>query len=39
VGDVIRAAMAKGMRVEGVVFQGGNCVDIGTPEDLARVTP
>jgi len=38
-GDVIRAAMAKGMRVEGVVFQGGNCVDIGTPEDLDRVTP
>jgi len=38
VGDVIRAAMSEGLRVDGVVFQEGKCVDIGTPEDLARVT-
>ncbi len=36
VGDVIRAAMASGMRVESETFALGNCIDIGTPKDLER---
>jgi glucose-1-phosphate thymidylyltransferase len=36
VGDVIQAAIMDGMRVESVLFPDGNCVDIGTPEDLMR---
>ncbi|MDR7481072.1 MAG: sugar phosphate nucleotidyltransferase [Armatimonadota bacterium] len=36
VGDVIRAALREGMRVEGVTFPEGATLDIGTPEDLAR---
>lgn len=38
VGDVIKAAMAQGMRVEGVAFESGRCIDIGTPEDLSRLS-
>lgn len=34
-GDVIRAAVRHGVRVEPVVFEDGSYVDIGTPEDLA----
>ena len=36
VGDVIRAAMVSGMRVEAETFGLGNCIDIGTPKDLKR---
>lgn len=37
VGDVIRAAIAQGMRVSSVSFSGGSCLDVGTPETLDRV--
>jgi glucose-1-phosphate thymidylyltransferase len=36
VGNVIQAWMAVGFPVESVTFSEGNCLDIGTPEDLSR---
>ena len=36
VGDVIRAALADGLRVEGVRVSDSPFIDIGTPDDLAR---
>lgn len=36
VGDVIRAAVAQGWRVETERFKGGRCIDIGTFEDLDK---
>ena len=34
IGDVIRAAIKDHFNVESVIFDGGTCLDIGTPEDL-----
>ena len=36
VGDVIQAAIQANMHIESVLFTDGNCLDIGTPEDLMR---
>jgi glucose-1-phosphate thymidylyltransferase len=36
VGEVIRAAITRHLRVEGVAFDEGSYLDIGTPEDLLR---
>lgn len=36
VGDVLRAAIAAGRRVDALVFDDGSFLDIGTPDDLAR---
>jgi glucose-1-phosphate thymidylyltransferase len=36
VGDVIQAAIKANMHIESVLFPDGNCLDIGTPEDLMR---
>jgi glucose-1-phosphate thymidylyltransferase len=36
VGEVVRASIARGLRVEAVRFDGGEYLDIGTPEDLRR---
>ncbi|MCA1563789.1 MAG: NTP transferase domain-containing protein [Acidobacteria bacterium] len=36
VGEVIRAAIVAGLRVESVLFSDGASIDIGTPEDLSR---
>ncbi len=36
VGEVIRAALHGQMRVEGVPFPGGACLDIGEPDALVR---
>jgi glucose-1-phosphate thymidylyltransferase len=36
VGHVVQAAIDRGMPVESVIFAGGSCLDIGTPEDLMR---
>jgi glucose-1-phosphate thymidylyltransferase len=36
VGDVIRAAIADGLRVEAIRVSDSPFIDIGTPEDLAR---
>lgn len=38
VGDVVRAALEDGLEVQTVSFAGGECIDIGTPEDLALAT-
>lgn len=35
-GDVLREAVARGMRVEGVEMPEGRHLDVGTPEDLDR---
>ncbi len=35
-GDVIQAAIDRGLRVEAEVFADGEYLDIGTPEDLVR---
>lgn len=37
VGDVIQAAIDNDLRVEAVPFPGGTCLDIGTPDNLAKV--
>ena len=37
VGDVIQAAIDNGMEVDTVIFEDGNYIDIGTPEDLMKV--
>jgi len=34
VGDVIQAALQSNMVVDAVTFQDGDCLDIGTPEDM-----
>jgi glucose-1-phosphate thymidylyltransferase len=36
IGDVIQAAIDKGLRVEAEVFPQGSYLDIGTPDDLIR---
>ena len=36
IGDVIQAAIYKGLRVEAEVFPQGSYLDIGTPDDLVR---
>jgi glucose-1-phosphate thymidylyltransferase len=36
VGDVFKAALADRLNIETVLFKDGNCLDIGTPEDLAK---
>ena len=36
VGDVIQAAIRDTLNVESVIFQDGNFLDIGTPEDLMK---
>ena len=36
VGDVFKAALADRLNIEAVLFKDGNCLDIGTPEDLAK---
>jgi len=36
VGDVIQAALEKGGSVDSVIFEGGDYLDIGTPEDLVK---
>jgi glucose-1-phosphate thymidylyltransferase len=36
VGDVIQAAMQNNMEIDTVLFKDGNCLDIGTPEDLIK---
>ena len=35
-GDVIQAAIDRGLRVEAEVFADGEYLDIGTPEDLVQ---
>ena len=37
VGDVIQAAIQNDMHIDTVVFPDGNCLDIGTPEDIIKV--
>ena len=36
VGDVLQAAIRDKLKVESVIFQDGNFLDIGTPEDLMK---
>lgn len=36
VSDIIQAAIEKDMHVDTVLFKDGNCLDIGTPEDLLK---
>lgn len=36
-GDVFQAAIEAGLSIECVIFPKGNCIDIGTPENLVRV--
>lgn len=36
-GDVFQAAIEDKLNIETVLFPDGNCLDIGTPEDLAKV--
>ena len=36
VGDVFQAAIADKLNIDTVKFSDGNCLDIGTPDDLAR---
>jgi len=36
--DVINAAIQNDMKVDKVIFAGGNCLDIGTPEGLVKAT-
>lgn len=36
VGDVLQAAIERGMQVEGILFPEGAYLDIGTPDDLAK---
>ncbi len=38
IGDIIQAAIQDDMKVDGVLFKDGNCLDIGTPEDMIRAT-
>jgi glucose-1-phosphate thymidylyltransferase len=36
IGDVIQAAIDRGMRVEAEMFPDGSYIDVGTPEDLIK---
>jgi glucose-1-phosphate thymidylyltransferase len=36
VGDIFQAALADRLTIETVLFSDGNCLDIGTPDDLAK---
>ncbi|MDD1745018.1 MAG: hypothetical protein LUQ20_04310 [Candidatus Methanoperedens sp.] len=36
VGDVIQAAIRDNMKIDTAIFKDGNCLDIGTPEDLIK---
>ncbi len=36
IGDVIQAAIDNNLKIEGVLFPDGNCLDIGTPDDLVK---
>lgn len=36
VGDVLREALNRGVRLEAVLFPEGRCRDVGTPEDLVQ---
>ncbi|MDR4498052.1 MAG: hypothetical protein MRK02_09070 [Candidatus Scalindua sp.] len=36
VGDVIQSAIQNDMKVYSVIFEDGNCIDIGTPEDMIK---
>jgi glucose-1-phosphate thymidylyltransferase len=36
-GDVFQAAIEDRLNIETVLFSAGNCLDIGTPDDLAKV--
>lgn len=36
VGDVIRAAIRKGFKIEHVIFEDGSAIDLGTPEELVK---
>lgn len=36
VGHVIQAALDQGLQVESVLFPGGECLDIGTPDELVQ---
>ena len=36
VGDVIQTAMKNNIEIDTVIFKDGNCLDIGTPEDLLK---
>ena len=38
VGTVMKSALKEGLRIDAVVFADGEAIDIGTPDDLARVT-
>jgi glucose-1-phosphate thymidylyltransferase len=37
VGDVVQAAIHNDVRVEAMLFPDGTCLDIGTPDNLAKV--
>lgn len=37
VGDVIRAAIDYDLKIDTIIFSGGDYVDIGTPEDIGNV--
>jgi len=36
VGNIVQEALVKNLKVEGVIFKDGSCLDIGTPEDLKK---
>jgi glucose-1-phosphate thymidylyltransferase len=36
VGDVIQAALNNDIKIDYVIFQGAQYIDIGTPDDLAK---
>jgi len=36
VGNVIQAALERGMKIDTVIFKEGSCLDIGTPEDMVK---
>ena len=36
IGNVIQEALVKELKVEGVIFKDGSCLDIGTPEDMGK---
>jgi len=36
VGDIIQDAISNGMKIDYVKFDNGNCIDIGTPDDLRK---
>jgi glucose-1-phosphate thymidylyltransferase len=35
-GDIIQDALFNGMKIDYVKFENGNCIDIGTPDDLKK---